>query len=78
MYPPQKRPDSILKSWSFFIYQEIVVEVWCWFFGAINMYPFNELVVVLFDLNADRHLREFLEHILQQSKLPVVASAVTA
>lgn len=55
-----------------------MVEVWCWFFGAINVYPFNELVVVLFDLNADRHLRELLEHILQQSKLPVLASAVTA
>lgn len=46
------------------------------FGGYTNVYLFYQLAVVLFDLNADRCLRELFEHILQQSKLPVCATAV--
>lgn len=40
------------------------------------LHLFNQLVVVLFDLNADGHLRELPEHVLQQGKLPVCTAAV--
>lgn len=39
-------------------------------------YLFYQLVVILFDLNADRHLRELPEQVLQQSELPVFTAAV--
>lgn len=35
-----------------------------------------ELVILFFDFDADGHLWKFLEHVLQQSKLPVCAAAV--
>lgn len=40
------------------------------------LYLFYQLRIVFFDLNADRYVREFPENILQQSDLPVSASAV--
>lgn len=46
------------------------------FFFLDILYLFHELVVVLFNLHADRHLRELLEHIFQPSELPVCAAAV--
>lgn len=39
-------------------------------------YLFYQLHIVFFDLDADRYVREFPENILQQSDLPVSASAV--
>lgn len=40
------------------------------------LYLFYQLRIVFFDLDADRYVREFPENILQQSNLPVSASAV--
>lgn len=40
------------------------------------LYPFYQLHIVFFDLDADRNVREFPENILQQSDLPVSARAV--
>lgn len=47
-------------------------------FEILNYHLLNQLTVVLFNLDAHRHRGEFLEHVLQQSKLPVHAGAVAA
>lgn len=44
----------------------------------ISVHLFNQITVVLFNLDAHRHRGEFLEQVLQQSKLPVHTGAVAA
>lgn len=46
------------------------------FVCVFNLYLFDQLAVVLFNLNADGYSRVLSKQVLQQSKLPVRTAAV--